>query len=67
MCWAGPIALPIIGSLIQVALADNERPFAAFHKLAKRYGNIMGLQLGSTYTGTVTVYLTFSSKSQMLF
>ena len=52
VCFTGPIALPIIGSVIQVALADRERPFAAFQKLAKKYGNIMGLELGSVYTGT---------------
>jgi hypothetical protein len=47
----GPISLPIIGSLIQVVRSDPGRPFVAFQKLARTYGNIMSLQLGSVNAG----------------
>jgi len=47
----GPWAFPLIGSAIQVALADPDIPFVALQKLAKQYGNIMSVQLGSVHAG----------------
>jgi hypothetical protein len=61
---AGPLALPLIGSVLQVALADPNRPYVAFQKLAKKYGNIMSLQLGSVSAGLHNIsqfYLTWPS------
>jgi hypothetical protein len=53
----GPLALPLIGSVLQVALADHKRPYVAFHKLAKKYGNIMSLKLGSVPAGLQYIYI----------
>jgi len=53
--FAGPVAIPFIGSVIQVAWADHKRPYIALQKLAKKYGNVMSIQLGSVQAGKVPV------------
>jgi ecdysteroid 25-hydroxylase len=43
----GPIGIPILGYL---PFIDPNKPYETFSNLAKKYGNIFGVQLGSIYT-----------------
>ncbi|ODM94793.1 Methyl farnesoate epoxidase [Orchesella cincta] len=52
----GPFRLPVIGNLIQVALADSKEPYKAFKKLGQQYGDIMSIQLGSLYSVVLNSY-----------
>ncbi|CAL8124690.1 unnamed protein product [Orchesella dallaii] len=45
----GPFRFPVIGNLIQLAMADSKEPYVAFSQLGKKYGDIMSIQLGSVY------------------
>ena len=47
----GPIQLPIIGNILQVYLADSTYPHRAFVKLAKKYGNVLWVRIGSVDAG----------------
>ncbi|CAL8121430.1 unnamed protein product [Orchesella dallaii] len=46
----GPLPLPFIGNLLQIAWANSKEPHIAFAKLGEKYGNIMSIQLGSVYS-----------------
>ncbi|ODM89460.1 Methyl farnesoate epoxidase [Orchesella cincta] len=43
----GPLRLPIVGNLIQLAWINSKEPHTAFTKLSQTYGDIMSIQLGS--------------------
>lgn len=47
----GPIAYPIIGSL---HLLDPVKPYITLTNLAKKYGPIYGIQMGSIYTVVIS-------------
>ena len=49
----GPLQFPVIGNILQVYLADSTYPHRAFVKLARKYGNILWLRIGSTEAGIV--------------
>lgn len=43
--YEGPTKFPLVGTLIQISLADST-PYVAFQKLAKEYGDVMSIKLG---------------------
>ncbi len=45
--YLGPIKWPLIGNVIEIALADPVYPHLAFCKLAKKYGPVFSARLGS--------------------
>ncbi|CAL8121418.1 unnamed protein product [Orchesella dallaii] len=45
----GPLPLPFIGNLLQLAWINPTEPYRAFAKMSEKYGNIMSIQLGSVY------------------
>jgi len=45
--FTGPYKWPLIGNVVEVALADSKYPHIALAKLSKTYGDIMSLQFGS--------------------
>lgn len=49
----GPLNLPIIGSLY-IFRDKSKRPYEVLTDLAKKYGPIFGLQMGSIYTVVLT-------------
>lgn len=49
----GPLSLPIIGSLY-IFRDKSKRPYEVLTDLAKKYGPIFGLQMGSIYTVVLT-------------
>ncbi|ODM98759.1 Methyl farnesoate epoxidase [Orchesella cincta] len=52
----GPMPFPVIGNLPQLALSGAKRPYAAFHNLAKKHGNIMTLRMGAADVVVLSSY-----------
>ncbi len=46
----------MIGNVIEIRSANANYPHLALSKLSKRYGNIMGLGFGSTYSVVISGY-----------
>lgn len=47
----GPYRWPLIGNVVEMALADLKYPHKALGLMAKKYGDIMGLGFGVHYMG----------------
>ena len=43
---AGPLRFPLIGTLTQIFFVNFYYPYDAFAKFAKKYGNVISIQLG---------------------
>ncbi|CAG7719784.1 unnamed protein product [Allacma fusca] len=57
----GPFQLPLIGSILQIVLADNKYPFKAVYKLSKKYGDVMSLKFGSVNAVVINGYDTIKN------
>ncbi len=45
-----------MGNVVEISLADAKYPHIALSKLAKKYGPVMGLGFGSTYSVVISGY-----------
>ncbi|XP_037052143.1 farnesoate epoxidase-like [Bradysia coprophila] len=52
----GPLRLPVLGSIIQLYLANPKFPHLAFSKISEKYGDIFSFGFGSKLAAVVSSY-----------
>ncbi|ODM90420.1 Methyl farnesoate epoxidase [Orchesella cincta] len=65
----GPYRYPLVGNLVQLAMINLKEPYRAFTILSKKYGDIMSIQIGTTYAvvlNTPAIMEEYLSKPEFL-